>query len=534
MREIDRRTSADFGVSSLQLMENAGTRVAELLRVRFPELARKPVVVLCGKGNNGGDGLVVARVLAQQGCAPSVLLCAAPEAMKGDAAVNLRRWRDSGHEVRVIAGEDDWQAARRLVETAGVVVDALLGTGLNGPPSGLLRAIIEDVNHIRAGANVVAVDIPSGLPSDFANSSGPVIRASYTVALAAPKLGELLPPNCDFAGELAVAEIGIPAQLIEGDAKLTTHWIEPGEFRSLPLARGRAAHKGAFGHALVAAGSLGKTGAAVLAATGALRAGAGLVTVATPRSVLPVVAAGLPEMMTHALPETDAQTISMKSFDSGGFAALWEGKSALAIGPGLSTHAETQQFIRAAVRDCPLPIILDADGLNAFAGRLAELRDRKSAWLALTPHPGEMARLAGRTVAEVQARRMETAQEAAVAANAVVILKGQGTVLAAPDGTTFINTTGNPGMAKGGTGDVLTGMLAGLTAQFGTADWLRVLSLGVYLHGLAGDLAAAEMGEHGLLASDLIRYIPAAFQRVCAAALAGRAADSRNKGQGAP
>lgn len=530
MREIDRRTSQEFGVPSLQLMENAGTRVAEFLRDRIPDLARKRMVILCGKGNNGGDGMVVARVLRQQGCAPIVLLCSAPEAMKGDAAANLRRWRELNGELRVIAGEDDWHGSRRLLESAEVVVDALLGTGLNGPAEGLLRTVIDDVNQLCRRAIVVAVDIPSGLPSDLANSCGPAIRATYTVALAAPKFGELLPPNSDFAGELAVADIGIPAPLIAGDAQLRTHWIEPGEFRSLPLGRERSAHKGTFGHALLAAGSLGKTGAAVLAATGALRAGAGLVTVATPRSVLPLVAAGLPEMMTHPLPETDAQTISMESFHYGGFAALWEGKSVLAIGPGLSTHVETQQFIRATVRDCPLPIILDADGLNAFPGRLSELRDRKSAFLALTPHPGEMARLAGCSAAEVQLRRMETAQKAATVANAIVILKGQGTILAAPDGTTFINPTGNPGMAKGGTGDVLTGILAGLTAQFGTVDWPRVLSLGVYLHGLAGDLAAAELGQHGMLASDLIRHIPAAFQQVCSAALQGGTFDLQNQG----
>ena len=531
MREVDRRTSEEFGVASLALMENAGSRVAEFLRERFPELARKQIVILCGKGNNGGDGLVVARVLREQGCTPIVVLCADPEAMKGDAAANLRRWRELGGELRVVRGEDDWHALRGLLESADVMVDALLGTGLNGPVTGFLHKVIEDVNRLSGRAAVVAVDIPSGLPSDCANSSGAAIRARHTVALAAPKFGEVLPPNCDTAGELAVADIGIPAQLIEGDTKLKTHWIEPGEFRSLPLERGRGAHKGSFGHALVAAGSLGKTGAAVLAAVGALRAGAGLVTVATPRSLLPIVAAGLPEMMTHPLPETEAQTISMASFDYGGFATLWEGKSVLAIGPGLSTHKETQQFIRATVRECPLPIILDADGLNAFPVRLAELRDRKTAFLALTPHPGEMARLTGGVTADVQSRRMETAQEAAAAANAIVILKGQGTILAAPDGTTFINCTGNPGMATGGTGDVLTGMLAGLTAQFGTADWLRVLSLGVYLHGLAGDLAAAELGEHGLLASDLIRHIAAAFQRVCSAALARGTAKTQDKTQ---
>ena len=292
MREIDRRTSAEFGVPSRQLMENAGNRVADFLRARIPELIRKKVVVLCGKGNNGGDGLVVARVLRDLGCAPNVLLFADPQAMKGDAGANLRRWQELGGELRIVGDDVDWSAVRPLLETADVVVDALLGTGLNGPVEGLLRAVIEDVNRLCRRADVVALDIPSGLPSDVSNPSGPAIRARYTVALAAPKLGEVLPPNCDFAGELAVADIGIPPPLVEGDAALKIHWSEPGEFRVLALERGRSSHKGTFGHALIVAGSRGKSGAAVLAGTGALRAGAGLVTVATPQSVLAVVAAG--------------------------------------------------------------------------------------------------------------------------------------------------------------------------------------------------------------------------------------------------
>lgn len=514
MREIDRRASEEFGVPTLQLMENAGNRVAEFLRERLPELVRKKIVVLCGKGNNGGDGMVVARILREQGCAPHVILCGDPEGVKGDAAENLRRWRETGGELRVIRGEEDWHGVRRLLESADIVVDALLGTGLSGPAEGLFCTIIEDVNRLCRPADVVAVDIPSGLPSDRADSTGPAIRARFTVALAAPKIGEVLPPNCDLAGELAVADIGIPPALAEGDVALKIHWSEPGEFRALPLARGRSSHKGTFGHALIVAGSRGKTGAAVLAGAGALRAGAGLVTVATPQSVLPVVAAGLPEIMTYPLPETDAQTISMGAFDYGGFTKVCEGKSVVAMGPGLSTEPDTQQFVHAAIRACKLPVILDADGLNAFAQRAGDLRLRKTAFLAITPHPGEMARLLGGRIEDVQAHRLETALETAKLSDAFVILKGQATIVAAPDGSAFVNSTGNPGMASGGTGDVLTGMLAGLTAQFGTADWLRVLSLGVYLHGLAGDLAAGELGEHGMIATDLVRHMPGAFRRV--------------------
>ncbi len=520
MREADRRTSAEYGVPSLQLMETAAARVAEFLNYKFPALARKKIVVLCGKGNNGGDGLVVARLLKQQGCAPAVLLCADPEALAGDAAVNLRRWREKRGDLAVILGEEDWGRARATVSAAEIVVDALLGTGVRGPVEGLLRTVIRDVNTLCAGAAVVAVDMPSGLSSDEHSSPGPVIQADYTLALAAPKLGEVLPPNRNFVGQLTVVDIGIPVELIEANAALKVHCLGPDEFQSISLRRDPSANKGTFGHALLAAGSRGKTGAAVLAATGALRVGAGLVTVATPQSVLPIVAMPLPEMMTHPLAETEAQTVSLHSLDYNAFFPLLEGKSVLAIGPGLSTHPETQRFVRAVVNECALPIILDADGLNAFAGQAIDLQTRKSPFLAITPHPGEMARLLGRTVADVQEKRLAIALETAAALRAWVVLKGNATIIASPEGHAFINSTGNPGMATAGTGDVLTGMLAGLTAQFGTGDWARILSLGVYLHGLAGDLAAADMGEHSLIASDLVRHLPAAFRRLTTPAVA--------------
>jgi NAD(P)H-hydrate epimerase len=315
---------------------------------------------------------------------------------------------------------------------------------------------------------------------------------------------------------LVVRGIGTPPELLESDPHLKIHWIEPGEFRALPLARDPVANKGTYGHALIVAGSLGKSGAAILSARGTLRSGAGLVTVATPESVLQVVAAGMPEMMTAPLAATEAGTASLRSLEYGRFAEIARGKSVLAIGPGLSMHSETQQFIRAVVAATELPIILDADGLNAYAGMADHLNQRKASLIALTPHPGEMARLLGGTAKDVQARRLDAALEAAGRWRAHVILKGFHTILATPSGNSYINTTGNPGMATGGTGDALTGILAGLTAQFGTEDWPRVLSLGVYLHGLAGDIAAARVGQAPLIASDLIEAIPEAYARVLA------------------
>jgi NAD(P)H-hydrate epimerase len=292
------------------------------------------------------------------------------------------------------------------------------------------------------------------------------------------------------------------------------HWVEPGEFRALPLARDPGGNKGTYGHALIVAGSLGKSGAAVLSARGALRSGAGLVTVATPLDVLATVSAGAPEMMTAPLAATDAGTASLRNLDYGRFADMAKGKSVLAVGPGLSMQSETQQFIRHIVSETELPLILDADGLNAYAGMADHLNERKAPALAVTPHPGEMARLLGLTVKEVQARRLEVALEAAGRWRAYVILKGFHSILATPSGNAYVNTTGNPGMATGGTGDVLTGILAGLTAQFGIEDWARVLGMGVYLHGLAGDIAASRVGHAPMIATDLIEAIPEAYSQI--------------------
>ncbi len=358
--------------------------------------------------------------------------------------------------------------------------------------------------------------MPSGLPSGNEDFGGPVIRADVTVTFTAPKVGQLLAPRADCVGKLVVRDIGTPRELLDDDPTLRLHWLEPGEFRSLPMVRKADANKGNFGHALIVAGSVGKSGAAVLGGRAGLRVGAGLVTVATPGTVLPIVAAGMPEMMTTPLLENDDGTVSIRNLDDDRFTHVARDKSVLAIGPGLSTNHETQQFIRTVLQKVSLPVILDADGLNAFVGRANELRTRKPELLALTPHPGEMGRLLGATARDVQAKRLEVALDAAEKWKAFVILKGFHTILATPEGQAYVNTTGNPGMATGGTGDVLTGMLAGLTAEFGTKNWEQVLGLGVYLHGLAGDIAAERVGEAPLIASDLIEALPEAYSRLLA------------------
>ena len=509
MKEVDRLTTARYRVPGLTLMENAGCSVAEFIRSRFPDLERRRIVVLCGKGNNGGDGFVVARHLKKMGAKPVVYLIGDPRQVKGDPAKNLKRWKRSG------TISFDMEARKGLsLPLSGhlIVVDALLGTGIRGPVEGRLREVIRSVNERDPTCTVVSVDIPSGLHADTGEVQGVAVIADHTITFTAPKPGLILVAGGRHVGQLAVRQIGSPPTLVEETGKGRLRWSEAAEFIAFGLPRKAAANKGDYGHALIVAGSVGKSGAAVMASRAALRAGAGLVTVATPEPVLPIIAAHTPEIMTELLAATKAGTISERCLEGSLFATLLSGKRALAVGPGLSTQDETQRFVRVIVGQRTVPIILDADGLNAFAGRASALKHSEG-MLCVTPHPGEMARLLGCTAKEVQARRVEVALQAAAEWNAVVILKGSGTVIASPDGHAFINSTGNPGMATGGTGDVLTGVLAGLTAQYGTADWPRLLAFGVYVHGLAGDIAYAESGEAPLMASDLIRAIPRAYRQ---------------------
>jgi len=514
MREVDRLTTARCGIPGLTLMENAGASVAEFIARRWPKFAQQRIVVLCGKGNNGGDGFVVARRLRELGAKPEVYLFAPPEEMQGDAATNCKRWQAMSGVLHSVRNSGDLQRVKPTLDSADIIVDALLGTGMRGAVEGLFAETIEAVNKRRGPVRsaVVAVDIPSGLIADTGEAKGACIDAMHTITFTAPKTGMIFGRAADHTGEVIVRDIGSPPELIEEVGKCNVRWIDWREVSIFARPRRSDGNKGNYGHALIAAGSVGKSGAAVLASWAALQVGAGLVTVATPEPVLAIVAAHTPEIMTEPLPATDAGTISLRSFEYERFEELLKGKRVLAIGPGLSTQDETQQFVRRVVKERTVPLILDADGLNAFAGRAQELKNG-SGPLALTPHPGEMARLLGCGIPDIQAQRVEVARKSAADWNAVVILKGQQTVVAAPDRQVFINSTGNPGMGTGGTGDVLTGMVAGLTAQFGVSPWVRVLAFGVYLHGLAGDIAYADTGEAPLMASDLIRAIPRAYQQ---------------------
>jgi NAD(P)H-hydrate epimerase len=518
MQEVDRLTTERHGIPSLQLMESAGESVFEYLRSSYGDSAASHASVLCGKGNNGGDGFVVARLLQESGLQPRVYLFADPQSLRGDAEENFLRLKKSGADIRVIPDAPGWHATRGELAKSRIIVDALLGTGLKGRVEGLLAAVINDVNTISRDATairpdaVVAVDTPSGLPSDGEPAAGPAIQARATVTFTAPKVGQLVSKDADSCGKLLVQEIGSPRELIEQVGKSSVRWIEPEEFRGLPLIRKADSHKGNFGHALIVAGSRGKTGAAILAGRGALRAGAGLVTIAAPDDVLPIVASAQPEFMTEPLLSTKLGTISAANLKGGRFSALSKNKTLLAIGPGLGTHKETQRFVRSLVQKAEQPLLLDADGLNAFAGRAKEFAKRKSSHLAVTPHPGEMARLCGLSNDKVQSDRLGLALKSAKSWNAHVILKGFHTILSTPGGRAFVNTTGNPGMAKGGSGDVLTGILAGMAAQFGPANWEWALALGIYLHGLAADDATAYRAEASLLSGEIADHLPEAYR----------------------
>ena len=504
MRAADRRAIEDLGLPGAILMENAGLRVVEEMRARRPCLAEERVVVVAGKGNNGGDGLVVARHLHHLGARIEVLLVGGTDEARGDAGLNLALARRLGIPVVEARTEGEWRKARRALARAEVIVDAVFGTGLVKPAEGVFAAAIADIN--RAAGFVVSVDLPSGLSADAMRPIGPAVEADLTVALAAPKIAHVFAPASEFCGEIVIAGIGIPSALLDHDG-IKLEFIEGSSVAQAFRKRRRDTHKGTYGHLLVIAGSRGKTGAAVLAGRAALRMGAGLVTVATPASALSVVARSMPELMTEPLPETPAGTISAAA--AGEALALLEGKDALLIGPGLSTNAETAAFVFALLPRVRVPMVIDADGLNIVASRIGVLGSLRAP-AVLTPHPGEFGRLLGLETPEVLDRKLELAPEFAAKRGVVLVLKGHRTLVALPDGRILVNPTGNPGMATGGSGDVLSGLIASEIMQSG--DIPMATAAAVFAHGLSGDLAAGKLSQKALTAGDLIRFLPAALK----------------------
>lgn len=499
MKEADRQTIQEVGIPSLVLMENAGRQVVAAMEAAYPDLPDSQVAVLCGRGNNGGDGFVVARTLLQRHVDVSVFIVGTVAEVRGDARTNLDILGRLGLTVVEIADPQSWELHFSEIGACDLIVDALFGTGLSKPLTGLLETIVADVNA--SGIPVVSIDLPSGLSGDTADLIGDSIEATTTVTLAAPKLPLVLPPAEARAGRVVIADIGIPQQVLDEVEGGWLALLTREDMRALVEPRAADSHKGDFGSVLIAAGALGRTGAAALAGLGALRSGAGLVTIATPRSCLPIIASVAPEYMTIPLPETSTGSIDASAIDL----VLETVRDVLAVGPGIGTAPETRAFVQAIVDRATVPLVLDADALNCFADDPDRLVGREGRDVIITPHPGELGRLVGMKADEVQASRLEIARNFAVAHHVYVVLKGYRTLIATPDERVFINTTGNPGMATGGTGDVLTGMTAAWLAQLLDAE--AACKLAVYLHGLAGDLAEADLGEVSMTAGDLADHV---------------------------
>jgi len=512
MREIDRLTTEECGVPGLILMENAASRVYEFLEENFPPLASQKVVVLCGKGNNGGDGLAVARLLRVRAQVPDVrvILTGGPDQLHGDAAANYRMLRGAGVEAALAADAEAWRALRGELLGVTLIIDALLGTGLKGPARGHYCDIIADINENFSHAGIVSVDIPSGMPSDSGEPWGEAVNADATVTFTAPKMAHVFPPNCHLAGDLRVAPIGTPPALLLENPELKLALMEAADVRPFLAPRAPESHKGDYGHVLAVAGSRSKPGAALMTGTSALRSGAGLVTVATAASAVVPLITHTPELMTQPAEESEDGSMTAESFRP-----EWlEGKSVAAAGPGLGTAPLQQALMERLLREVEVPLVVDADGLTLMAALGPEKWKTRSPALVLTPHPGEMSRLSGCSTKEIQRDRARIAGEFAERHSLYLVLKGYRTVIATPGGEVFVNPTGSPGMATGGSGDILTGMIAGFLAQFPDAPPEKVVAAAVYLHGLAGEIAAGELGERTMLATDLLDTLPAAIESV--------------------
>ena len=514
MQTCDRATTERFVKPSLELMRNAASAVAALARDQF-SCARK-ITVLCGRGNNGGDGMAAARLLHLAGLEVSVILLGTGEGLKGDAAEALRELKATPgmnvHEVQTAE-----ELAQLSVEhEAGLIIDAVLGTGFKPPIKGLALDALEWVKS--AHAPVLAVDLPSGWHADATSATveTPVFRADAVVTFTAPKPAHVfgtLTRNWDQP--IVVAPIGSPDDLLISN--LAIEWAGS-SVELVQAPRSAASNKGNFGHVLVVGGAFGsaggKAGAPAMTALAALRVGAGLVTAAVPAPAAPVVATIAPELMTWPMEPAPDGSIAETNLDPNRLSALLAGKTVLALGPGIGQGPETARFMAGLIESTEIPAIIDADALNILAANpeiLTRFSSNGQRTVVLTPHPGEMARLAGTTVAEVQSNRLEAARDFATRMRVTLVLKGARTLIAHPDGRVAVNTTGNPGMAKGGSGDLLTGMIAGLLAQY-PHDAARAVEAAVYLHGLSADLAVSERDEHTLLATDSLRYLSRAFR----------------------
>ncbi len=508
MREVDRVAIEELGVPGVVLMENAALGVVDAALAEAPDA--ESAVVFCGPGNNGGDGLAIARHLAVRGLRVVAVLATGGREYSGDARVQYEiacKMVGMGLELRVLSGETAPELA--ALANADLAIDALFGSGLSRQLEGRFAELVAAINAL--DMPIVAVDLPSGLNGDQSEPLGAHIEADLTVTFAALKVAHVFPPASAAAGNVVIADLGIPFELVERAAG-DLHLLSAGDLAPLLGPRPVAAHKGDFGHVLVAAGSTGKSGAAVLTAQAAVRAGAGLVTAALPESILEAFEAASIETMSTPLPVSGAGELAGEALAA--LVSVAEGKDAVALGPGLGTSSGTCETIRSFCLGVGLPLVIDADGLTAFAGQLRRL-GKRSAATVLTPHPGELGRLLAVETADILADRVGAVRKAAEQSGAIVVLKGHLSLIADPEGGVYVNPTGNPGMATGGSGDVLTGMIGALLAQ--RMDALSAAQLATYVHGMAGDEGAMEVGEVSLAAGDLLAFIPSSF-----VALSGR------------
>ena len=493
MRAIDRRATERFGIPSLMLMENAAIAVTDALLQHFPEAER--AAIFCGVGQNGGDGFAIARHLESRGVVPVVLLIGDRLRITGDAATNLTICERLGFPLYEVTDDESLSEALLHAADVDVIVDALFGTGLNRAPGGIEAEAIHSINEM--AAPVIAVDLPSGANASSGTPFEPCVQATVTVTFAAPKLAHIFEPSAGFCGEVIVAPISIPHAAIE-DEGVTLALNAPEDVLPFLQPRASNSHKGTYGHVGILAGSPGRSGAAVLCARGAIRAGAGLVTVCTDRDTAIIVTGASCEAMTF----TGSAEAMLETLQK---------KSAVVAGPGLPDSEPAYQQIRRILDAIDVPLVLDASALNAYAGRAAEINPKKRVRV-ITPHPGELARLMATTTAAIQADRVESARNAARQCQCIVVLKGHQTLIADPDGHVRVNPTGNPGMATGGMGDVLAGILAALLAR--GVDPFDAACTAVYLHGFAGDLLEEQMGDTGLAAMDLAERLPEAMRKL--------------------
>ncbi|HNX29815.1 MAG TPA: NAD(P)H-hydrate dehydratase [Syntrophomonadaceae bacterium] len=505
MQDIDRRAASEYGILSLVLMENAGIRTAEMVPEMLGSAAGKKVIILAGRGNNGGDGLVAARHLHNSAAEPVIFLMGKVGQLSPDSKVNydiLQKMTD-----RIYPLTEDSQREKLSLELldADIIIDAIYGIGFKGSLNAFETDIVQLINKTKAP--VIAVDIPSGVEADSGKVNGEAVKAAATVTFALPKPGLILEPGKNHTGKLKIADISIPAALLQ-DKRLKTDLITEDMVAGMLGPRNPDAHKGTFGHALLIGGSTGLSGAILLAARGAIKCGAGLVSAALPVSLVPIFDTALQEVMSIPLTQTSQGAISIEALPA--IENILGTSSVCAVGPGMSRYQEAHAIIRFILERAGGPVVIDADGLNALAGDVSILKERQVP-VVLTPHPGEMARLTGKTIEEIQADRIDCAAHYAREWGAVIVLKGNKTVIAAPKGEIYVNITGNPGMATAGSGDVLCGIITGLISQGLKPE--AAAAAGVYLHGLSGDHVAGTKGQRGLIAGDLLEALPLVMAR---------------------